>query len=95
MFRRSPPRAIQCGGIAVNSQYPASRSYYVGGEQRHVAHARAEIQNPHTRNHPGRPEELLRVRSQNASLQHQPFIFMDGLAENVIGRDRRPHRAII
>jgi len=75
MFRRSPPRAIQCGGIAVNSQYPASRSYYVGGEQRLVAHARAEIQNPHTRNHPGRPE--------------------DGLAENVIGRDRRPHRAII
>jgi hypothetical protein len=70
MFRRSGSRATHCGGIAVNSQYPASRSYYVGGEQRHVAHALAEIQDPHTGNHSRRPEELFGVRPQNATLQH-------------------------
>ena len=75
----------ESGGVVVDTEDAAAGAYDVGGQKCHVPHSGAYVQHSHSGCESGGAEEFFRVRAQNSGLQHQAFILMSGLSENVVG----------
>jgi hypothetical protein len=82
---------VESGGVPVYTEDVAAGAYDVGGQKCHVSHAGAYLQHSHSGGEGGGAEEFVGVRAQDSSLQHQAFILMIGLSENVVGGDWAAH----
>src|SRR5262249_10539732 len=71
----SPRCGVDASGIAVDAENPTGRGHQFGGDDRHVAAARAAIEHTHTRTDPGRSKQPLRCRTQRVTLGREPLAF--------------------
>jgi hypothetical protein len=71
--------------IPVDAQNAPLGTHKIGGQQRNIPHAAAEIENAHTGRQSACPEKALGADSKDGRLLQQPLLFMLGVSEDIVG----------
>ena len=82
-FGRALSRGGEGNGVKIQTSNLTGRTYYLQQQQRDIAHAAAEVQNPHAGRDACCREKALGVRLQHLGLNRQATAFPVGMTHYV------------